>query len=991
MSAAYPTPLPLALHKQKSILDDLTLLEKFSRKDALALLKSPHLLQHWEQRNENDTWGEKIHFKNEEEQILRFCDGYKLKSGKVVHKKYNEKLGGVLVTYTKPKHGWGRSFPNYNLGSSSIRRPVRNTLFGNLYLDFDLKNMQPECIRNLCESQQPPIPCPIISLYCAERDRILAEISTTYGIDKDIAKKLVIRFCFFGTFYGFCKENNLVGLKQTDFLVSLEREVKDIAYYIRTQNPELYQTAKDKEKENTKLMEKEKRERQIMGSFFGLYLQEYECRIVEQVVSYLIHQTDLLAVEGTESRCFIYEYDGIKLLAENVADNQESIEDGIARVLEMLDRITPELTGFHLKWANKPMTEKYDISEYLPLVEEMAKPNVQFAELTAKIYNIIEEADVGAVSIIKEMADGHFIYSLTDKKWYCWNGKRWELGDRALRHTIMYQIDKYMLGLLEPFSEYDLGDDDLEDDGGKEDEATEDDGISANEMRYRKVKKAMKNYIKRTFKQARGIDNVVSVAKTLFADSKLEFDTNPYLFGCDNGVIDFERECFRPYHFSDRVTLSCGWDFRPVHLPKFQTYIVYEEQENEDGSKIMVEKILEEPHSVVCEEDMTQEDEERMTLLLTVLHQIFPNPEVFVYVMFILCTALSGLPIKKFFVFNGDGNNAKGFLNVLMKMVIGQKNDDGTGGYFYFLNPTVWIEDDKRMTSGGANPEIAKISRARYVVSQELPVDKKLNNKTVKLLTGGDGVKARLLNSNDSTVHMNATFVIEVNKKPNFREDPMSADEHRIDDIGFESEFTVEEKDWDETRRKIWEEKEQNKEAKPFVPRYKFPLNVTYATDHWRHQHKNAMLNILVERLLQLKRIDYNINSIKPECIKMRTEVYLQQSLQIHLIFTKIFELKQEGKVYEHDGDYTLADIAAKIRTSNYFTQELTRDKQNEYTRDYIKNFFGTNKFYKDSVYKHSRNKTIHLRGWRLKPFGDDSAVDSVDDSLDVFVDDEEH
>jgi hypothetical protein len=73
---------------------------------------------------------------------------------------YNKLLGGVVVKYSKPKHKWGRAFPCKSLGLSTMRRKVRNALIKGLYYDCDLKNAQPEIIRNLCESNH--IPCPLI-------------------------------------------------------------------------------------------------------------------------------------------------------------------------------------------------------------------------------------------------------------------------------------------------------------------------------------------------------------------------------------------------------------------------------------------------------------------------------------------------------------------------------------------------------------------------------------------------------------------------------------------------------------------------------------------------------------------------------------------------------------------------------------------------------------------------------------------------------------
>ena len=52
----------------------------------------------------------------------------------------------------------------------------------------------------------------------------------------------------------------------------------------------------------------------MLGSFFGLYNQEYESRIVEaELLCHIINQTDLMKLPNTSTPVGSYEYDGIKL------------------------------------------------------------------------------------------------------------------------------------------------------------------------------------------------------------------------------------------------------------------------------------------------------------------------------------------------------------------------------------------------------------------------------------------------------------------------------------------------------------------------------------------------------------------------------------------------------------------------------------------------------------------------------------------------------
>ena len=82
---------------------------------------------------------------------------------KAYRKKYDDKLGGTLVKYSKPKHKYGRVYVDRSLGFTCFRREVRNTIVSGLYYDIDMSNAQPMIIKCVCEANN--IDCPIITQY----------------------------------------------------------------------------------------------------------------------------------------------------------------------------------------------------------------------------------------------------------------------------------------------------------------------------------------------------------------------------------------------------------------------------------------------------------------------------------------------------------------------------------------------------------------------------------------------------------------------------------------------------------------------------------------------------------------------------------------------------------------------------------------------------------------------------------------------------------
>lgn len=905
--------LNLVLEKRSSTLDGLNLIEVIPNNRIKALLKSDVLLLTW---GDLDDDGGDIHkkqiienYKNEKDQLASY------------YKYYNKTIGGVSVKYGKPKHKWGRSFPYKSLGLSSFRRKVRNTLIDGLYYDFDLNNCQPQVIKNLCETNN--IPCPKIQRYCAERTEILQQVQDHYEVDKKKAKDLFIRMCFFGTFYGWCKTNKITK-PPLEFIIDFERELNDIAERIRKVNKELYDTAR-KRKEETG----DNKEKRILGSFFGLYNQEYESRIVEAVLCYLINQTDLLKLDGTTIPVGAYEYDGIKLLKKNV----DAFEGGLDAVLQLLNDKTFELTGFRLEWNNKPFEEVFDLKEWIEKVEEDEKPNAQLIEDCAVINKALNNADCGIIETIIELKPNHFIFSVdkTDGskgEWYGWNGNRWEKSDAPLRKSIMYDIETYWKGIMEKWNEK------------YEDMVCEEAETDCNYMLWKKTKKDMDNRIW-GLKTAGGIQSCVSIAKTLMANYTLEFDTKEDLFGCENGVLDFAEECFRPYRFDDFITFTCGYNFTPYLIGfKVQTGI----------EEVLVEgkKQLKPIYHIVSQDDLTEDFNTSFSFILETYKKIFPDEELRNYFFKVISTGLSGRAIEKFFVYNGAGRNGKGLTNEFLAKVF--------GSYFESVSPTIFSENQKNKSSSNANPEIAKINKKRYVVAKEPQKDAPLHNNIIKDFTGGGTLSARMLYSSITSVLLCLTLVMECNVKPPFSEAPQDADIERINDILFVSKFCSNKDEIDEENNVY----EADAGLKPILMN-----SIT---------HRNTMLNILIHNLLLVKAQNYNVDYFKPESVKQRSLAYLQNSYDIHNIFKELFELRCEENAKNYlnwkgevvDEDWSLAKIAQVIRKSKDF-YELPKSKQKDYKAETIVEFFNKNKIYRALVYVDTHTKMVKIKNWRLK------------------------
>lgn len=284
---------------------------------------------------------------------LDFKDKYSHKTAKQIYmnvshqlqeysNNYDKKLGAFKVLYKKTdKHKWGRVFPRKSLGFTSFSRVIRNTLMKDFYIDFDLKNAQPEIIKNICISNN--IQLESVNEYCNNRDNILNDVMKEYDVDRKIAKNLFLSLAFFGDFKGWCFTNNIKNTKTLTIIDSYIKDIKKFYKIVKKENKSLYETVKKLGNKNTK------------GSLLSLYLQEYETRIMEVVIYWLCNKTDVMKFKDSKFNIGTYEFDGIKLLKENVN------KYGIDKLKTDLENVIKNELGFIINFEEKPIDGWIDI------------------------------------------------------------------------------------------------------------------------------------------------------------------------------------------------------------------------------------------------------------------------------------------------------------------------------------------------------------------------------------------------------------------------------------------------------------------------------------------------------------------------------------------------------------------------------------------------------------------------------------------------------
>jgi len=505
--------LILPAPEQTSFLTRNTIVERVDCQLLETLLASDFLLLEW---NSNDCWFVntlKQAYQNEKKQISDYTQAY------------NPECDGVIVTYNSAKHYYGRLFVRRSLGFTNFRRPVRHTV-ANYYYDFDIQNCQPVLLMHLLVSYGLPCP-PALENYVANREDIIKMHMEAWNIkpeDKWLVKQLFIRLFFMGGYDRYREDMKQYDYNlptyATGFVTSLQASLLDVAKNIRAVNPDLYRVACNKRKETN-----DRNPNHILKTFMALYLQTAERNVVESVMEHLHNTTDLM--KRKEHPMYVYtsyEYDGFKLLRENV-DNYEGGKEAVCLLIE---KITREITNLPLKWKVKEMDEAYDLSTVeIPDVNE----RLQFKkdmEIAMVSHRHIAEIIKNRYSATK------YIYELSDKQWYTYDTytDKWEASDFFLQRDFIKIIDSLF-----------------------------------NHPLYMKDEKYAMTYTKFLAKSGSSsyMAGVEKMARIVMYKGKVEFDVDTDLINFNNGIYDIRTGEFRKRTMEDFVTMSTGYDYAPLN------------------------------------------------------------------------------------------------------------------------------------------------------------------------------------------------------------------------------------------------------------------------------------------------------------------------------------------------------------------------------------------------------------------------------------------
>ncbi len=274
---------------------------------------------------------------------------------------YKKKLGLVAVDYTRGKKKLGRVNPAKSLGMTTIRRITRNTFMRHTYYDLDMDNAHPIILRGILENNLPAekkieLEFPHLTEYCDNRNKVIGDVMRGYGCDRKRAKNAFISLMYNGSVASWRRGDGTDVLQGTDpviesFLDKFHDEVQKITDLFIADNTELYKHHADAYRKDPKNAGK-KNER---GSFLSTVAQDYEMKIIDHLLDYIMDKTDLSRVDGeTDKHIISYSFDGFMLLKERVDAN-----GGLSALLEDLQQRTFDFCGIEINFSAKDMNDEF--------------------------------------------------------------------------------------------------------------------------------------------------------------------------------------------------------------------------------------------------------------------------------------------------------------------------------------------------------------------------------------------------------------------------------------------------------------------------------------------------------------------------------------------------------------------------------------------------------------------------------------------------------
>ncbi len=357
-----------------------------------------------------------------------------------------------------------------------------------------------------------------------------------------------------------------------------------------------------------------------------------------------------------------------------------------------IDRLFRQSGLMRDKWDRRDYRER-TIKKALNSTQNHFFPsrNVNFSddeELSEKERMLLSDCtDAGNASLIALLYGDRLRFDHRQKRWLIWTGHIWKPDEDGMPQRLALKTAKWRAN-------------------------------NASVLDNEKAKNAFKWAI--DSKQNHRISAALSVARIThpIADAGNNWDSNPWLLGCQNGVIDLRTGKLRNGCLEDRITK--------------QISIAFDE-------------------SALCPR------------WIRFLEEIFAgNTELIDYMQRAAGYTLTGSCREQvFFVLYGAGSNGKGVFMIVLKIIFSTD---------YWHN--VGIETFEKTKGYSPHPEaMAEIAGKRYITASETEEDVELNEQRLKALSHGDPISAAFKYRDRFDYTPECKIWLALNKRPRIKDD----------------------------------------------------------------------------------------------------------------------------------------------------------------------------------------------------------------------------
>jgi len=598
-------------------------------------------------------------------------------------KMYNKKLSAFQLGFILPKHKWGRIIPADYTSLSVFHRPTRHRFSRDYYIDIDMVNAQPTAIYEICKLNG--IEKRILGKYVKNPKKYREFVMNHHSCSKDTAKTLFICLMFGGCYNSWLKDNDIQENKNTKIkeIVELENELKSVMDIVYSTNEQIKDDKLRIDPKCWATVNEAKR------GVMALWSQTVERMLQETAIKFLCDN------KGFQIEKIVPCQDGFMILKELWYDN----------ILSDIEKSIVDKYNINIKFLNKPFDEAIEIPEF-----EDDKNLDEWEDLLSVKQLAVKFIELYGNYIIKfkSCIYVYWVDSVTGGRWYDETNTK---NQHKLTRYISEKLYAHIRDMLNQAVEIDA------------------------KSKTRLLKTLRTNTSKSTY-----INDIVKHILSNANEAEMDFNQNPFLLGFNNGVYDLINGTFRPYQFDDYMTISTGYDYKPL--------------DESDPKNISL-----------------------MDELETIFTTIQPDPSHKRLVETILASGLDGRLYQKLFLLNGAGGNGKGLISSLMKAILGG----------YASQPTNGILKDAEK-SNAPSPDLYGLKGKRYINFTE--VGGLIRVAMLRNLTGGTTFTARLLQQNPECFKLNATFTMEFNNAPELDGKPLQADYRRLVDVFFPINFT---------------------------------------------------------------------------------------------------------------------------------------------------------------------------------------------------------